>query len=94
MRAVVYADWGKKEKAIEDYQELLSKSSKEYIQPTVLAIAAAALGYDEEAMKFAHQACDEHDPFMVFACKCFPNSKALREMEGFDEILGRMKIPD
>lgn len=94
MRSVIYAESGQKQKAIEDYQELLTKSSTEYIQPTVLAIPAAALGYDQEAMKFAHQACDEHDPFMVFACKCFPNSKALRQIKEFDEILKRMNLFD
>ena len=94
MRVVVYTQWGKKEKAIEDYQELLSKSAKQYIQPTILAIAAAAIGYDVEAIKFAHQACDEHDPFMVFACKCFPNSKALRKIDGYGEILKRMNLID
>ena len=94
MRVVVYVEWGQTEKAFKDYQELLTRSSNEYIQPTVLAIAAAALGYNEEALKFAHLACDEHDPFMVFACKCFPNSKALREIDGYDEILRRMKLID
>jgi hypothetical protein len=41
-----------------------------------------------------NQACDEHDPFMVFACKCFPNSKALRQIPGFSEILRRMNLAD
>jgi adenylate cyclase len=94
MRSVVYAEWGKIDLAINDYQELLTRSSKEYIQPAIIAIAAAALGYSEDALKFAHQACDEHDPFMVFACKSFPNSKALRQIKGYDEILRRMKLID
>jgi adenylate cyclase len=94
MRAVVYAEWNKPGKALEDYEELLQKSKQIYIQPTVLAIVAAAIGHNEEALKFAHQACDEHDPFLVFACKCFPNSKALRQIAGFDEILKRMNLFD
>jgi adenylate cyclase len=94
MRVVLYAEWGQKEKAIEDYQELLTRSETTYIQPAILAIAAAALGYSEEAIKFAYKACDDHDPFMVFACRCFPNSKALRATEGYDGILRRMKLMD
>jgi tetratricopeptide (TPR) repeat protein len=90
--AITYAHWARKDKAEELYQELIEQSKLKYIQPATLAIAAAAIGKDEEALRFAHKACDEHDPFLIFTCRVHPYGKELRSIRGFDEILKRMGL--
>jgi TolB-like protein len=90
--AITYTRWGRKDKAEELYQELFEQSKLKYIQPATLAIAAAAIGKNEEALKFAHKACDEHDPFLIFSSSVHPYGKELRSIKGFDEILKRMGL--
>jgi TolB-like protein/Tfp pilus assembly protein PilF len=89
---VLYVDWNKKEKAQELYTEIISESKKKYIQPAVIAMLSAALGYNDEALRFAHQACDERDPFIIFTAKCWISGKALRAVPGFNEVLKRVKL--
>jgi hypothetical protein len=89
---ILYVDWNKKEKAQELYTEIISESKMKYIQPATLAMMSAALDYNDEALKFARQACDEHDPFIIFTAKCWPSGKALRAVPGFNEVLKRVKL--
>ncbi|MEX2234465.1 MAG: hypothetical protein WD824_20025 [Cyclobacteriaceae bacterium] len=89
---ILYVDWDQKEKALEIYQELRSTSNNKYIQPSMIALLSAALGFNAEALRFAHQACVERDPFLIFTCKCWPSGKALRAVPGFDEVLKRMGL--
>ena len=89
---ILYVDWNKKEKAQEIYNELKSESKKKYVQPTTLALLSAALGYNDEALRFSDQACDERDPFLIFIARCWPSGKALRAVPGFNEVLKRMKL--
>jgi TolB-like protein/Flp pilus assembly protein TadD len=90
--AITYAHWARKDKAEELYQELIEQSKLKYIQPATLSIAAAAIGKNEEALKFAHKACDEHDPFLIFSCRVHPYGKELRSIKGFDAIFKRMGL--
>jgi tetratricopeptide (TPR) repeat protein len=89
---ILYVDCDKKEKAIEIYQELKSTSSTKYVQPSLLALLSAALGHNAEALKFAHQAYVDRDPFLVFACKAWPSARALRAVPGFDDVLKKMRL--
>jgi TolB-like protein/Flp pilus assembly protein TadD len=89
---ILYVDWGKRERALEIYDELKSQSEKKYIQPSLLALLLAALGRNDEALKFSHKAFDERDPFLLFSARCWPSSKALRAVSGFNEVLKRMKL--
>ncbi len=84
---VAYADWGKKDKANELYKELLALSEKKYLQPGILALTAAALGNEVEALKFAQLACDERDPILNLFGKCWPSARALLSIPGYSEIL-------
>lgn len=63
---ILYVDWNKKENALDMYTELKSESKNKYIQPSMFALLAAALSYNDEALKFTNQACDERDPFSIF----------------------------
>ena len=89
---ILYVDWDQKEKVLEIYHELKSTSNNKYIQPSMIALLSAALGYNDEALRFAHQACDERDPFIIFTAKCWPSGKALRAVPGFNEVLKRIKL--
>ncbi len=90
--AVSYAQRKRKDKAEEIYKELIEKSKLKYIQPGTLAAVAAAIGKNEEALIFAHKACDEHDPFLIFMCRVHAYGKDLRSIKGFDQILNRMGL--
>jgi TolB-like protein len=85
--AVAYTMWGKREKAIEIYSELLSR--KTYVQPTLLAMIAACLGYNEEALRFANMGVDKHDPFLIL-CEGISFCNALKALPGFTEVRERM----
>jgi TolB-like protein len=89
---ILYVDWDKKEKALALYHELKSKAREKYIQPSLIALLSAAIGYNDEAIKFAHQACVDRDPFLIFACNCWPTGKALRAVPGFGEVLKNMRL--
>jgi hypothetical protein len=64
----------------------------EYVQPSIRAMLAAAIGASDQAIALAHQACDERDAFMSFAAVCMPMSAALRRHSRFGEILDRMHL--
>jgi tetratricopeptide (TPR) repeat protein len=87
---IMYVNWGKKTKAQNTFNELIEKSEKGYVQSSVLAMTAAALGNDEEAITYASKACEEHDHFLFITAKHFPITRALRQIDGFDKILKKM----
>ncbi len=90
--AINYIDWGKKEKALVLYQELLDKSEQKFIHPTFLATVAAALGNVSEASNYLALAFEEHDPLLHIAAKCFPDTKALRDLPGYAELVRKMGL--
>ena len=89
--AAVYAIWGKKDEALEIYNELRSKQG--YVQPTLLAMVAASLGYEEEALQFAFAGIKKHDPFLIQSAGN-PLCKALWSIPGFTEVQRRMNLID
>ena len=86
------AQRSRKKEAEEFFEELIEKSKLEYIQPATLALAAAAVGENDDALNYAHKACDEHDPFLIFICRVHPYSRELRSIKGYEEILKRMGL--
>lgn len=91
MLTAFYVKWSNKQKALEIYKELIGQTGQKYIQPAILALAAAAIGDDRAAIIFAEQAFVDHDPTILFV-KELPNAKALRAIAGFDDILKRMGL--
>ncbi len=61
----IYAAWDKPDNARAAYRELEARSAREYIQPSMLAPAAAAVGEMDRAIAFAQQALDDKDPLFV-----------------------------
>jgi tetratricopeptide (TPR) repeat protein len=92
--AINYIDWGKKERALELYEELVSKSAQKFIHPSLIAMVAAALEKKDEASKYIELAFDEHDPLLHIAAKCFPDAKALRELPGHQNLIRKMGLLD
>jgi len=89
---IMMVDSGRGAKAEAVHAELEARAGLEYVQPSVRAVLAAALGASDHALALAHQACDERDAFMSFEAVCAPMSRALRSHPRFDEILDRMHL--
>jgi tetratricopeptide (TPR) repeat protein len=84
--AVTFADWGKPADAEAVYAEMLARSRRCYVQPSSLAIMAAALNIDE-AICHAREAFEIRDPMApVWFSKIWPASARLRADPRFPEI--------
>jgi TolB-like protein/Flp pilus assembly protein TadD len=90
---VAYAEANQMQEAKIIYNELSVKSKLSYVSPACLSIAAAALGKDEEALLFAHDAYTRHDPYQVVIAKNWFDSKNLMAIPGFTEILQMLSYP-
>lgn len=93
--ATTYADWSKPAEAKAIYGELLARAACEYIQPSQLAIAAAAEGEMEKAVDHAREAYEIRDPMLITA-KYWPDFARLRDVPGFQDIvmgMGFSRIP-
>ena len=55
----IYGAWGKADSARTVYQEMEVRRVREYIQPAMLSIAAAAVREVDRAIEFAQEAVDE-----------------------------------
>src|SRR5262249_18355425 len=60
--AATFADWGKTDDAAAVYAELMARARRYYVQPTQLAIAAAAAGMHDEAIRQVRKAFEIRDP--------------------------------
>jgi serine/threonine protein kinase/Flp pilus assembly protein TadD len=89
--ATMYADWGKIAEARAIYAELVARAVYEYIQPSILAMAASAAGEKDKALAHAREAYEIRDPVLVLA-RHLPNYARLREDPRFAEILAGMGL--
>jgi adenylate cyclase len=74
-------------KALFIYKELLTKERTGYVSPFLLATASAAFGKDEEAVRYARQGMDRHDPLFTNVGPGRPDSKALRGITEFRKLM-------
>lgn len=81
-----------KDIALKLYQDLEERYNTGYLSPTVLAIACAALGKDERALKLAHIACDISDPYLIEVCVNYKDGDTLRSIPGYEQILKRLGL--
>ena len=88
-----YAAWGKPDKARAVFQELEARSAREYIQPAMLAAAAASMGEIDRSIKFARQALDDRDPMFVLLARSWPDYNNVRSDSRFQEIVRQLKLP-
>ncbi len=89
----VYAAWGKPDKALAVFREAEARSASEYIQPAMLAPAAAAVGNMEQALAFAQQALDDRDPMLVMLVRTWPSYSQLRKEPRFLKIVSQLGLP-
>jgi adenylate cyclase len=88
--ALAYADWGKPAEAKALYTELLARSVREYVSPTLLATSAAAVGEEDQAMRYAREAYTIRDPQLTTMGRHWPGTKRLREDSRFMELIASM----
>jgi tetratricopeptide (TPR) repeat protein len=89
----IYAEWDKPDSARAVYRELEARSEREYIQPSMLAPAAAAVGEMDRAIAFAQQALDDKDPLFVMLARTWPDYGRLRKDSRFLEIVSHLNLP-
>ena len=89
--AATLADWGKPVDAEAVYAELMARARRYYVQPTELAIAAAAAGMQDEAIRQVREAFEVCDPsrnhFSMTKDGSWPFSARLHADPRFREIL-------
>jgi TolB-like protein/Flp pilus assembly protein TadD len=85
--ATTLADWGKPSDAEAIYAELMGRARRSYVSPSVLAIAASAAGFRDEAIRHAREAFEIRDPMsQFFFVRFWPTSTRLRADPRFHEI--------
>lgn len=89
----IYGAWGKADSARAVYQELEVRSVREYIQPAMLSIAAAAVREVDRAIQFAQEAVDERDPVFVMVARSWPQYDRLRTNPSFLKIVSQLELP-
>nr|ART40510.1 L753 [uncultured bacterium] len=75
------------------YREVEARSAREYVQPSMFAPAAAAVGDMDRAISLAQQALDDRDPLFVVLARKWPAYARLRTDSRFVEIVGALKLP-
>ena len=92
--ASIYSAWNKPDEALAVYRELNVRLAREFIQPAMLAIAAAAVGEMDRAVELAQEAVDKRDPLFVMVARVWPQTKKLRTDKRFLEIVDELGLPN
>jgi hypothetical protein len=88
--AVIFMDWGKTADAEAIYVELTARARREYVQPSYLALAAHALGLQQEVLAQIRRAVEIRDPYRNVAfSKYFPYGARLRSDNHCGNLLRR-----
>jgi len=87
--ALTFADWGKPADAEALYAELAARGRRSFVSPSWLALAAAAVGLEDETIRHAREACEIRDPISiaVFSKWWRPWNARLRAHPRFCELL-------
>jgi tetratricopeptide (TPR) repeat protein len=91
---VALADWGKATEAEAVYGEMQARACREYVTPTVLAIAACAVAREDEAIRYAREAYEIRDPNYLQLSRYFPMASRLYRYPRFCEIIAQMGHSD
>ena len=75
-----HAQGGESDEARVLHDELVARSKETYVQGTVLAWSAAALGLSDEAISQVDRAVREHDPLLVVSIGHWPFLEQLRHV--------------
>ena len=89
---VNYVDDQQLTKAEIIYNELMLRASTGHVLPSLLAMASAALNKKDDAIRYAYEAYERHDPFQTQSSKFWPDSKYLMKIPAYSEILRLLKL--
>ena len=90
--ACASAELGDKPQAQRIYDELITRTEIEYVQPSTLAGAAASAGLDAEAIRWAELAVAQYDP-MFIATGVLPRWLALRRLPSYAAVYAKQGFP-
>lgn len=86
--AVTFAEWGKPAEADAIYAELLARARRQYVPPAQLALAAAAAGIEEQAIRHTCEAFEIRDPdCQVFFSRHVPITAPLYAYPRFKQLV-------
>ena len=91
--AHIYASWGKRDEAMQTFAEAEERSTREYMQPSMLTYAAVSAGEVEKAIAYAERAEAERDPLFVILARLWPAYAILRKDPRFRAIVKRLQLP-
>jgi tetratricopeptide (TPR) repeat protein len=91
--ALIDAASDKADEARAVYRELEARSPREYVQPSMLLSAAAAVGDADGAIAIAGRALEERDPLFVMLARSWPGYDRLRSDSRFLDIVRRLHLP-
>jgi len=84
---------GEMESACAVYEEMRARAKREPMSPIGLAVVAAAVGDRAQAIDYARDAVQRHDPQLLVYARCWPQSRDLRAMPEFQEMLMPLGFP-
>jgi len=84
---------GEMESACAVYEEMRARAKREPMSPIGLAVVAAAVGDRAQAIEYARDAVQRHDPQLLVYARCWPQSRDLRAMPEFQEMLMPLGFP-
>ena len=91
-QGIAYARLGKVNDARAAHDELRARAARRYVQPSLLALSAAAIGEIEDAIELARAAYDARDVFLSFIVR-YPLGADLRAEPRVQAILDRLGAP-
>ena len=90
---VIYQEMGRKDELLKIYREIEARYQDHNLIPSILAIASAVIGEKIRALKLAHIAVDDFDPYMTYMGINFRTSLSIHQIDGFDKVLERLGFP-
>jgi serine/threonine-protein kinase len=89
----IYERWGKPDDARRVFAEAIEREQRGYMQPTMMAYAAAATGDMDRGIAYADRAERERDPLFVILARLWPDYDDLRGDPRFAAIVDRLRLP-
>ncbi len=88
-----YAAQGKQADALKLLEEMKNLAKEKYVSPYDLALLYTSLGRKQEAIEQLNKAYEERSGWVIYL-KVEPMFDSLRAERGFNELVGRLNLPD
>jgi TolB-like protein/Tfp pilus assembly protein PilF len=90
----IYGGWKQPAQANAIFAELKARREREYVQPAMVAVGAAAARNFDEAIAYAREALEVRDPLFIMIARTWPQYSALRTLPAFIEIVEQLNLPN